>query len=85
MGNSLRKRKTESEEPFLFYPILENMPMRRPIMAGFYNCSSKTCDRLFRTKQNADLHFCWNVQPQPIEKYVRIHYYTSDNPRLTPE
>lgn len=30
---------------------------------AIYKCLKGTCKRLFRSEQNAEQHFCWNVKP----------------------
>lgn len=33
-------------------------------MEEMYKCTQGTCERVFRTLQNADCHFCWNIVPR---------------------
>jgi|LakMenEpi03Aug12_release.lakeMendotaPanAssembly.Ray.scaffolds.fasta_scaffold2897660_2 hypothetical protein len=33
-----------------------------PEQKTFFNCSKGRCNRIFRTKTNAEQHFCWNVK-----------------------
>ena len=41
-------------------PAVPEEEEKKPVM---YRCRQGTCDRLFRSEQNADQHFCWNVTP----------------------
>ena len=47
-----------------------------------YPCTQRTCKRMFRTQENADMHFCWNIVLPKSQRKTLTKSYTESKSKI---